>query len=404
MRCGERGNFALVVAAIISVSAGAGLSHVIEPGVRVEKVMLTTDTLALRIFPAAPGPHPIALLAHGATGSKENLFRFGEALAAAGFECYSVDQAGHGESPQPCSFWHVHGKWRWASNILLKPRELERALGSVDVFIGHSMGAGAGEWSVIDDGFRPKLFIGVGMPVELGEHGPPVLLLAGLFEEIFRPARLRALTNAQVVISPWSDHILEPFDPVLVNAAVKAACATVGKPVPAAPTAWRWRLAGLVLGVAGALVLVFRLPELHPRLARVRRFVVPAVLLIALILTMGTWIGVTPQLRRIPVQLVLLVVIWLALAGLARLRMPRWSLVVVNGILALGCLALRIAWPANMFLFAMSMNTLAISTLLLLPSTLVGRIATRGGSRRDGDVAMAIFASYAIGQFMPLFY
>ena len=119
---------------------------------------------------------------------------------------------------------------------------------------------------------------------------------------------------------------------------------------------------------------------------------------------MGTWIGVTPQLRRIPQQLVLLVVIWLALAGLGRLRMPRWSLAVVTGILALGCLALRIAYPTNMFLFAMLMNTLGISTLLLLPSTLVGRIATRGGSRRDGDVAMAIFASYVIGQFMPLFY
>jgi hypothetical protein len=147
-----------------------------------------------------------------------------------------------------------------------------------------------------------------------------------------------------------------------------------------------------------------RLPELHPRLARTRRWMVPAVLLIAIILTMGTWIGVTPQWRRIPAQLFLLVVIGLALAGLSRLRMPRWSLVVVTGILALGCLALRIAYPANMFLFAMLMNTLAISTLLLLPSTLVGRIATRGGSRHDGDVAMAIFASYVIGQFMPMFY
>jgi hypothetical protein len=35
---------------------------------------------------------------------------------------------------------------------------------------------------------------------------------------------------------------------------------------------------------------------------------------------------------------------------------------------------------------------------------LVASIATRGGSRRDGDVAMAIFASYVIGQFMPMFY
>ena len=34
-------------------------------------------------------------------------FRFGEALAAAGFECYSVDQAGYGESPQPCSLTNI---------------------------------------------------------------------------------------------------------------------------------------------------------------------------------------------------------------------------------------------------------------------------------------------------------
>ena len=407
-----RTNRWLIAAAIAALIPGAMLSRAIEPRVRVEKVMLSTNTPALRLFPATPGPHPIALLAHGATGSKENLFRFGEALAAAGFECYSVDQAGHGESPQ-----------RWSlANLLLKPRELERALGGVDVFIGHSMGGGVGSWSVRTNAFRPKLFIGVGCNADVGEHGPPLLLLAGLFEEFIRPARLRAQTNAQVVISPWSDHILEMYDPVLARAAVKAACATVGKPVPAAPTAWRWRFVGLVLGIAGALVLMFRLPELHPRLARTRRFIVPAVLLIAIILTMGTWVSVTPQLRRIPQQLVLLVAIWLALAGLSRLRMARWSLAVVTGILALGCLALRIAYatkpvlvavhadhvevtgPVVIFLFAILMDTLGISTLLLLPAVAVGRIAARGGSRRDGDLAMAIFASYVIGQFMPLFY
>jgi len=222
-------------------------------------------------------------------------------------------------------------------------------------------------------------------------------------------AWLRAQTNVQVVFSPWSDHILEPYDPGLVNAAVKAACAAVGKPVPAAPTAWRWRFAGLVLGIAGALGLMFRLPELHPCLAHTRRYIVPAVLLIALSLTLGTWVGVTPQWRRLPQQIVLLPVIWLALAGLNRLRLPRWSLAVIAGILALGCMAF-LAWlpfprfEKALFLFGTHMCTLLISMLLLLPSALVGRIATRGGSRRDGDVAMVIFASYVIGQFMPLFY
>jgi len=264
--------------------------------------------------------------------------------------------------------------------------------------------------------------VGVGAQVELGEHAPPLLFLAGLFEELHRPARLRAQTNAQVVISPWSDHILEPWDPVLVSAAVKAACATVGRPVSAVPTAWRSRFAGLMLGIAGALVLMFRLPKLHPRLARMRRWIVLTVLLIAIILTTGTWLGMTPQVRRIPQQLVLLVFIWLVLASLSRLRMPRWSLAVVTGILAFGCLVLRIAYagkavvvvphanhlevtgPVVVLLFSILFATLAISTLLLLPSAFVGRIAARGGSRRDGDIAMGVFASYAIGQFMPLFY
>src|SRR6185295_8135734 len=216
-----RTNRWVIAAAIAALILGAILSRVIEPGVRVEKIMLTTNTPALRIRPATPGPHPIALLAHGGGASKEMLFRFGEALAAAGFDCYSVDQAGYGESPQSCSL----------TNRRLNFLEAERALGEVDVFIGHSMGCGTGSWSVRETGFRPKLFVGVGNTATLGGHGPPALLLFGRFEEFGIPAQ----TNARVVIAPWSDHALEPFDPVLVNAATKAACATVGKSVPPPP-------------------------------------------------------------------------------------------------------------------------------------------------------------------------
>ncbi len=371
---------------------GIMFSHRIEPGIRVEKVMLTTNTPALRLFPATPGPHPKALLAHGAGGSKEMLFRFGEAFAAAGFDCYSVDQAGHGESPQPFSI----------SNLKTKFPELERALGGVDVFIGHSMGGGAGGWSVCEFGFRPKLFIGLGAAPDVGRRGPPLLLLFSRFDE-FRPlirTWLKAQTN--VVYSPWSEHITEAYDSVLVNAGVQAACAAVGKPVPAAPTAWRWRLVGLFLGITGALGLMFRVPELHPRLTRIRRFIVPGVLLLALVLTLWPWVGVNPQLRRVPVYLGAFAIVWLALIGIRRLRLPRWSLAVLTGIMTPGCLALLYATKIGAFVMLMSI--FAISTLLLLPSLVVGRIAARGGSRRDGDIAMAIFASYVIGQFMPLFY
>ena len=389
-----RTNSWLVAAALIALIVGAILSHTIEPGVRVGKIMLTTNTPAVRIFPATPGPHPKVVLAHGAGGSKEMLFRFGEAFAAAGFDCYSVDQAGHGESPQPFS----------VTNLGTKFPELERALGGVDVFIGHSMGGGAGAWSVREFGFRPKLFIGMGATANLGKGGPPLVLLFSRFDE-FRPligTWLSAQTDAQVVFSPWCEHITEAYDSVLVNAGVKAACIAFGKTVPPAPTAWRWRLLGLLLGITGALGLMYFLPELHPSLARIRRVIVPGVLLLALILTLRPWLGVGPQLRRIPVQLVVMGIIWLGLAGIGRLRLPKWSLPVLTGILAVVFLA--VGWTSGHFLLVLFCAILAISSLLLLPGLAVSRIAASGGSRRDGDIAMAIFAGYCIGQFIPLWY
>ena len=62
------------VAAVCFVTTVA-LSYLIEPGVRVQEVTLAEATPALEFLPASPGPHPVALLAHGYTGSKETLFR-----------------------------------------------------------------------------------------------------------------------------------------------------------------------------------------------------------------------------------------------------------------------------------------------------------------------------------------
>src|SRR3954470_8359360 len=115
---GARTKHWVIATAIAALILGTILSRLIEPGVRVEKIMLAGNTPALRLFPITPGPNPIVLLAHGNGGSKEMLFRYGEALAAAGFDCYSVDQPGFGESPEPLSLY----------NLRLKPQELERVL------------------------------------------------------------------------------------------------------------------------------------------------------------------------------------------------------------------------------------------------------------------------------------
>ena len=158
-------NWIIAGVAPVCLVTGAALSHRIEPGVRVEKIMLTTNTPALRLFPATPGPHPIVLLAHGNGGSKETLFRYGEALAAASFDCYSVDQAGYGESPQAWGESPQH--WRG-----LHFQELERALGGVDVFIGHSMGAARGSRSVREADFGPSFLSGSASQVSWASTGP----------------------------------------------------------------------------------------------------------------------------------------------------------------------------------------------------------------------------------------
>jgi len=132
----------IVVAAIISVGAGVALSHMIEPGVRVEKVMLAQQTPALKFIPTGSGPNPVALLAHGYAGSKETLFRYGEALATAGFVSYSVDQPGHGASPRPFTLME-------ATHVL---EAVAREVGPVDVFAGWSMGGFTGGEAVREAG------------------------------------------------------------------------------------------------------------------------------------------------------------------------------------------------------------------------------------------------------------
>jgi hypothetical protein len=195
--------------------------------------------------------------------------------------------------------------------------------------------------------------------------------------------------------------VLEPYDPHLVNAAVKAACDAIGRTPPSAPTAWLWRIAGLVLAMTGALVLALYLPELHPRLARSRGIAATVVVLLALVLTTGTWGGATPHLHRIPMQLLFALCISAALFGMSKLRMPRWSLPVLAALLMPGYLV--IASFLNGFP-GILVPIFGVSLMLLLAGMVFGYIVAHRGSHRDGDIAMALFAGYAIGQFIPQYF
>jgi hypothetical protein len=360
-------------------------------------VILAGYTPAIHLFPKTSEPHPVALLAHGVTASKETLFRFGEALAAAGFDCYAVDLPGHGESRRRFS----------RTEIVAQMGHITRALGHADVFVGHSMGAGAGQASVWNGDLNPKLFIALGANPSLGEKGPPLLLLAGYFEELVSIAALRARSDARLVLSPWSDHALEVWDPRLVNAGVEAACTAVGKSSPQSTRFWLWRLAGVVFGSAGALGLIWSLPELSPRLARARGILVPATLILAFCLTMDRWVGARLDLHRIPLQLVIGALVWLALAGLRKLGLPRWSVVVIVATFILLCIIAQAFPPITSADWGIALRLLSIlgvlCTLFLGAGLVVARIASKD-SRHSGDLALAIFVSYAIGQCVPKFF
>ncbi len=323
---------------------GVVLAHQVEPGVRVESVRLAEETPALRFSPTRPGPLRLALMAHGVTASKETLFCLGEALAQAGFTAYAVDLPGHGTSP---------GGFRPRLNgpTLVS---VARALGPLEVYLGHSMGAYAGA----EAGLTPRVFLALGALPDR----KPVVLLAGRWEEACPVARLQASGNP-LIVSPWSDHDLEPYDPVLIRAAVEA----TGEPfVPR--SAWLWRMAGGLLALLGAF-----LQKPGPTRA--------AVVILAVILTAAPWLDASPNLARVPLQLALMGVAYLVIRGLGKLSVPRWTLPAAGASTVLLCAGLGYPFPA---LFA------ALFTLLLVLGALL-----------RSDLAMAIFLGYAVGQWFP---
>ncbi len=374
----------IAAAAFICFAFGLALSHRIERGVRVQKVTLAEDTPALKFIPAGSRPHPVALLAHGYAVSKETLFRYGEALAAGGFICYDVDLPGHGASPRTYTFIE-------AAHTL---EAIAREVGPVDVFAGWSLGGTTGGEAVREGRMKPGLFIAVGSWPVLGDHVPQLLLLLGRFDEGLTPATLAYLntrTDARLMFSPWSDHLLEGFDPVLVNAAVEAACTAVHKASPAPPTAWRWRLLGAVLAMLTAGILASCLMDLFPQLARFRGVFIGAFITVAFMLTLGgKWLDAIPHFRlqaiAVPVTFLLAII-----AG--KLRIPRWSFA------ALGVLAMVIAvcWlkASGSHVAALFVIVTLILVPFLMAGTAIGWIAARRGSRLQGEIAMAIFVGCA---------
>ncbi len=377
----DRNQQRVTAAAIVWFILGVILSHHLPSGVRVEKVMLAGDTPALKFIPASAGPHPVALLAHGYSGTKENLFWYAEALSEAGFVCYSVDLPGHGESQElysPLNVAHAIGR-------------VAHSLGGVDVLEGHSMGGMTAGEAVREGLLQPKLVIAVGADTRVGDHGPPLLLLVGRFDEFFNSAELKARTDAQTIVSPWSNHGFELLDPVLIHAAVNAASAATARPAPRASMAWCWNVAGVFLALLGAFTLATAMPELLPRWNWAHGVLVAAIIAGGYFLIFHNWFDLKPHAKNIPWQIIAAIVTLPPLVGARKIRIRRGVFVILAIALAVAAVfATRTVLAQTNFPLYWLVRLSMILAPAILVGALVGTIATIRGTRFSGDVAMAL--------------
>ena len=379
----------ITAAATICFIAGVSLAHRLAPGIRVEKVILTGETPALKFIPAGDGSHPVALLAHGYSATKETLFWYAEALSEAGFVCYSVDLPGHGESLQPFT----------ALNTARALGHVAHSIGPVDVVLGHSMGGMVGSEAVREGLLQPKLVIAIGADAHVGERGPPLWLLVGKFDEFYKSGDLKTRTNAQIIISPWSNHGFELFDPVLIHAAVNAASAAAGKPLPAPSAIWCWNVAGVFLALLSAFTLALVLPEFPLQWEWARGALVAVIIGGAYFLTFYNWLDLRPHLHNIPWQIIAAVIALPLLVGARKMRIRRWVFVALAIALTIAAVFVTqtVLVQTNIPLFRMARFSIVLAPVLFV-GALVGMTASYRGSRFSGDVAMALIIGCSLFQ------
>jgi pimeloyl-ACP methyl ester carboxylesterase len=383
--------------------AGAAVTRRLEPTVAMEALSL--DGLdgaaipALRIHPRDSGRiRGHALLLHGVTASKETMVPFAEALALDGLDCLAVDFPGHGESTEAFGDRAALTATAVAAARFVSPGR------PLDAVVGHSMGAYVAAEALAAGQLHARRFVSLGAASDPGPGPGSALFLAGRWDELVSGAALAQLALAgpgrRSARSVFSDHVLEPFDPLLIAEAVPGA---------AARTAWLIRLLGIAsLGLGFLLALWAATPVVTGRGSRL------GLGLLAFLATMltytvgfgGVWLSAWPTLGRLPVAAVLGVVSAVGLGVLTALvsllpLLRRWP---ATAALALTMLALI---PALGLLLVVRQNFLAmcVGWCVLLFAALVvlaGIVEHRSRSPLAAVVCTAAFLGYFFGQWIPV--
>ena len=248
-----RGGLVAGVALLLVAFALMGLS--IPSGVQREYVGISlADGRPCRGTVWMPGgsPKAVMLIGHGVSSNQGVMATTAKAFAAQGYVAVAFDFFGHGRSregfdwkgnPEQVNAWIA-----WAR---------ESYPGLPLGYLGHSMGGFAGAEALADNP-AADAFVALGA---IPRRFPTVktLVAAGQFEELFTPekAAAEAAGKAEVLISPFSNHAGETWDPVLLRDIVAWVDKTLGlQPVNGFPWGrWALLLLATALGSGGALLL-----------------------------------------------------------------------------------------------------------------------------------------------------
>lgn len=223
-------------------------------GVRREALRINgpDDRPCLATLWLPPAPKAVLVLGHGVSSNQGVMAAIARAYARNGYAVVALDFWGHGFSRE---------RFDWSSNAAQLLAWFDWARMRFPLlplaYMGHSMGGAAGD-AALAQGASLDAFISLGMlPRRLS--ATQTLIAAGRFEELFTPeqARRRAGDAADVLISPYSNHALETWDPVLIRDMTAWTDAALGID-GAAVFPWAGFLAallGVALGSGAALAL-----------------------------------------------------------------------------------------------------------------------------------------------------
>ena len=196
-------------------------------------------------------PKAVIIVGHGVTVNRGGMATVANAFARNGYAALAIDFRGHGRSRERFDWssnaGQVNAWYDWA---------VERYPGLPLAYLGHSMGGAAGD-AAFRDSPSVAAFVSMGMlPGRIPECR--TLIAMGRFEELFtvEQARRVAQDKADVLVSPFSDHTLEPADPVLIQGIITWVNSALGIEREGVFPWGRWMLTLLAAIIGGAAALL----------------------------------------------------------------------------------------------------------------------------------------------------